>query len=383
MAEGVAGAGFWNAGLGDGGFHGALEGFFAEVMASDEAGAGIGGEGSGGKDPLPGPFLGGVRVLAGKGIGQEDAGLVGGEVLGVEGSYLRQMRDQERFEASGEHGETVLLAFAVSDGDLTHVEVYVFDSEAQAFHEAQAHPVEEGGHEVRGAVQRAEDRADLGTGKDDGEAFGPPGGGDAFQGRQGDAKDFAVEEQEGVAGDILGGSGDVFLDGQMREIVPNGAWSEGGGVPFAVEDDETPDSGEVAVFRAEAEVLEADDGTDPFQKRVGIAWVKIIRIGVVGAVHAGSFLEQSSSVAMLCSVVFLVYSLGRQQAGRPLDGMVGGFCRYIGRIVPHGCGIGASAGVLYRRGVRRDDSDHSHYDLLLMGSGKGRCYGVLRRARAV
>ena len=88
VAEGVAGAGFGDGGLGDGGFDGALEGFFAEVVTADEAGAGIGGEGAGGEDPLPGPFLGGAGVLTGEGIGQEDVGLVGVEVLGVEGSHF-------------------------------------------------------------------------------------------------------------------------------------------------------------------------------------------------------------------------------------------------------------------------------------------------------
>ena len=129
---------------------------------------------------------------------------------------------------------------------------------------------------MRGAVQHSEDRADLDPGEDDGETFGPPGGGNAYEGRQWNAEDFAVEEQNGVTGDVLGGSGDVFFDGQVGEVVPNGIRPEGGGVPFAVEDDETPDGGEVAVFSAEAEVLQSNDGADLFQKRVGIAGITIV-----------------------------------------------------------------------------------------------------------
>ena len=306
MAQGVAGAGFGDSGLGDGGFDGALECFFAEVMAADEARAGIGGEGAGGKDPLPGPFLGGVGVLAGEGIGEEDVGLVGGEVLGVEEPHLREMLGQCLFQPPGEHGEAILLAFAVSNGDLVHFEINVFDPEAQALHEAQARSVQEGSHEVGGAIERTEDRADLGPGEDDGEAFGPPGGGNAYEGRQWNAEDFAVEEQEGIAGDVLGGSGDVFFDGQVGEVVPNGIRSEGGGVPFAVEDDEAPDGGKVAVFGAEAEVLEANDGADLFQKRVRVTGVESVRVGVVGAVHAGSFLERYSSVGFSFFLVSLV-----------------------------------------------------------------------------
>ena len=65
----------------------------------------------------------------------------------------------------------------------------------------------------------------------------------------------------------------MLLDGQVDGVVANGVRPEGGGVPFAVEDDEASDGGKVALFGAEAEVLEADDGADLFQKRVGVAWV--------------------------------------------------------------------------------------------------------------
>ena len=304
VAEGVAGAGFGDGGLGDGGFDGALKGFFAEVVAADEAGARIGGEGAGGEDPLPGPFLGGARVLPGEGIGQEDVGLVGIEVLGVEDADLRQMFGQRLFEASGEHGEAVLLAFAVPDGDLVHFEVNIFDAEAQAFHEKQTRPVEKGGHEVGCAVQGVQDRLDFGAGEDDGETFGPSGRGDAGEGRQRNTKGFAVEEQEGVAGDVLGGSGDVLLDGQVGEVVTNGVGAEGGGVSFAVEDDEASDGGKIAVLGAEAEVLEANDGADLFQEGVRVAWVGVARVKVVGAVHGGSFLERYSSVSLCFSGVF-------------------------------------------------------------------------------
>ena len=71
--------------------------------------------------------MGGVGVLAGEGIGEEDVGLVGGKVLGVEEAHLRQMLGQRLFQPPGEHGEAILLAFAVPDGDLVHFEVNIFD----------------------------------------------------------------------------------------------------------------------------------------------------------------------------------------------------------------------------------------------------------------
>ena len=101
-------------------------------------------EGAGGEDPLPGPFAPGVRVLAVEGVGQVDVGMPGGEVLVIDGADAAEVSLQGFAEGLGEHGDAVLLPFAVADGDLVHFEVYVFDAQADAVHESQPGAVEEG-----------------------------------------------------------------------------------------------------------------------------------------------------------------------------------------------------------------------------------------------
>ena len=293
------------------------------------------------------------------------------------------MLDEGLFQPLGEHGEAVLLAFAVSDGDLVHIEVYVFDPKPQALHEAQAGTVQERGHEVGCAVQGVQDRLDFGAGEDDGETFGPSGRGDAGEGRQRNTKDFAVEEQECVAGDVLGGSGDVLLDGQVGEVVTNGVGAEGGGVSFAVEDDEASDGGKIAVLGAEAEVLEADDGADLFQKGVRVARVGVARVKVV---RSGSWRFLPGTIFFREFFVFLgIFGIMSSKAASRQRLVVGrcGNGRWIGRIIPHGCGKRLFGSALYRECVCGTDGNSRCCDLLLLECGKSRCYGVLCRARAV
>ena len=163
-----------------------------------------------------------------------------------------------------EHGEAVLLTFAVSDRNLVPFHVYIFDAQAQAFYEPEAGAVEEGGQEQRRSIHLAQERLDFGVGKDDGEPFGASGGGDSFKRRQGDAQYLSVEEQKRISGNILGGGGDMLLDGEMGKIVSDGFGSEQGRVSFAVEYDEASDRGEVAVFGVNAEMFDANDGADMF-----------------------------------------------------------------------------------------------------------------------
>ena len=69
------------------------------------------------------------------------------------------------------------------------------------------------------AVEVGEEAFDFAAGEDDGESFGAFGGFDAVEGGQVfDAEDFSVEEEEGVAGDVLCGGGDVSFDGEVCEV---------------------------------------------------------------------------------------------------------------------------------------------------------------------
>ena len=143
-------------------------------------------------------------------------------------------------------------------------------------------------------------RFDLGAGEDDGESFGALGGFDAVEGGHLDAEDVAVEEQEGVAGDVLRGGGDVLLDGEVCEVVADVGGSECGGVASAVEVDEALDGGEVGVLGVEAEVFEPEDGARLFQEGVdavhGVSFCGIM-VSSVGrspvALHGPALLRRS------------------------------------------------------------------------------------------
>jgi hypothetical protein len=52
-----------------------------------------------------------------------------------------------------QHGASVLLSLAVSDDDLSTLEIDVFDTEPNAFHQAQTRTINQGGHEVMRAAR--------------------------------------------------------------------------------------------------------------------------------------------------------------------------------------------------------------------------------------
>ncbi len=175
VAEGVAGVGFGEAGLGNGGFDGPLQRFFAEMVAADEAGAGIGGEGAGGKDPLPAEFSACVRVLDGQDVGEKDIGPAVGEVIVME------------------QGDA---------GDLA----------SEGFFEGLREP------------------CDFGACEDDRKTLRVFGGLDAVEGGEWELENIAVKKQEGIAGDILGAGGDGTVDGEVYEVVAHLCGSERAGV---------------------------------------------------------------------------------------------------------------------------------------------------------
>lgn len=281
VAQGVATGVLLDARLGDGFFHSALEDFLADVVAARFAGAGVGGERLGREDPLPGPFASGVGVLAVQGVRQVDIGLPGVAVLFIEGVDFSEVAHQGVFEGLGEHGEAVFLALAVSDGDLVQGQVHVFDAQADTIHEPQSGAVKEACHQVRCAVQVSEECLDFGAGEDDGEALGAFGGGDAIEGKGVKAEDFFVDEEEGIAGDVLCGGADVLFDGEVGEVGADFGVSEGSGVGLSVEEEEALDGGEISLLGADTEVFKSDDLSDLIEKVVEFG----VAIGVEFVVH--------------------------------------------------------------------------------------------------
>ena len=106
-------------------------------------------------------------------------------------------------------------------------------------------------------------------------------------GGQFSAEDFAVKEEESIAGDVLGAGGDVLLGGGVGKVLADGLERKVVGVPATVEPEEAPEGAEVGVVGAKAEVLEPDDLSDLVRKVVeggvdGVALVDDAVCGILG-----------------------------------------------------------------------------------------------------
>ena len=182
-----------------------------------------------------------------------------------------------------EHRDPILGALAVPDDDQVGSEVDVLDAQARAFEQAQAGAVEEQGQEARDAVEVLEDGTDLVAGQDDGQVLRPPGAHDVVEPRQVLLEHHAVEKEQSRQCLVLGGGGDVPLDGERREELRDFLGPHLGGMALAVEEDVAPDPAHVGLLGAPAAVegLErlSDAVEEPGRRRAGRAHVSTGRAG--------------------------------------------------------------------------------------------------------
>jgi len=172
VTEGVRGDGFLDAGFLGGSTDGFLEQAGVEVVAHGLFGFGVYGERRGGEEVLPDEFAGGVGVFAGEGVGKPDFAESVCEVGLVDALNGLDLTLEVGDEGVGEDGNAVIFAFAVADDDLAVAEVYVFDAQAEAFHEAESASVEDFCHELGESAHLVDDGAGFLGGEDDGEGFG-------------------------------------------------------------------------------------------------------------------------------------------------------------------------------------------------------------------
>lgn len=207
---------------------------------------------------MPDEFGGGVGVFACEGVWQVDFAEAVFEVSLVDDFYSFYLQFEMGDERVWEDGEAVVFAFSVTDDDLAVAEVYVFDAEAEAFHEAQSGAVEDLGHELGDVFEVGDDGEGFLVGEDGGEGFGFFGADDVGGELDVLVEDVAVEEEDGGERLVLGGGGDVLFDGEVGEEGLNFGDAHFFGVAFAVVEDVAFDPFGVGFFGAVGVVFEAD-----------------------------------------------------------------------------------------------------------------------------
>jgi len=150
-----------------------------------------------------------------------------------------KMRSQARLDRGGQHGDAILVAFSAADNDLVGREVDVFDAEPCAFQQPEASAVQQNGHPPRGAVKPLDDSADFLAGQDDRKALRALGSHDIVEPWQVDLEDVSIQKQESAERLVLGGRGDVLLDGQPVEELCDLGGTHLGWMALVVEQDVT------------------------------------------------------------------------------------------------------------------------------------------------
>lgn len=124
-----------------GGFGGGADGFLKQagvsVVAHGLFGDRIHRQRGGGEEVLPWGFAGGSGIFASEGVGEPNFAEAVSEVGLVDALDDLNLPLEGRDEGVREDGGTVILSLAITDDDLMVAEVYVFDAQAETFHQSQ------------------------------------------------------------------------------------------------------------------------------------------------------------------------------------------------------------------------------------------------------
>ena len=172
------------------------------------------------------------------------------------------------------------MSFAIADDDLALGEVQVFDAQADALHETEAGAIQEFGEEGVIARELPEEGADFVFGEDDREAGGLFGADEVYAFVNVLLEDAAVEEEEGGEGLVLGGGGDVAIDGKVGEESDDFGRAQVFGVLLVVEKDVTFGPVNVGVFGA-AGVIPQGDATRCLTRMAVRSWSRSLGDSVV------------------------------------------------------------------------------------------------------
>ena len=160
-----------------------------------------------------------------------------------------EMRGQLDADDGRERRDSVLVAFAGANDDLVPPEIDVFHPKPSAFQETQAGTIEQDGHEAGSATELTDDRPHFVTGEYDRQSHRSPGAHDIVEPRQILPKYFAVEEEQGAQRLILGGRGNVALDGQRAQILGQLRGTHPGRMTLPVKENVAPNPRDVGLLR--------------------------------------------------------------------------------------------------------------------------------------
>lgn len=256
MPEGVGADAFLNVGFLRRFFDRSLQAGGVEMVAAFLPAAGVGGAFGRGKEVLPGEFAAGIGVFCFEGIGEVDFAAAGSEVFFVEEANTFDLTLQVGDDDAGQGDDAVFFAFAIAHRDAFVLKVNILDTQADAFHQAQAGAVEQLRHEFVNSVHEADDAEDFFAAEDGGEAFG------AFCGRKEDGFDFLVQnftvkEKDGRERLVLGGGGDGTFRSEVNEEGLDFRSAHFVWVTFLVEEYVTPCPIQVGFLRAVGVMLGA------------------------------------------------------------------------------------------------------------------------------
>ena len=249
-------AAFREAGLTDSVFHRFLEHAMRHMVPPFDAGAGIDGAFGRGKDVLPFPGGASVGIFAGERIRQMHLAVSGGEVFLMHQLHLGQMPLEWCVQGLGQHGHPILPPFAVTHGDLVIGKIDILDSEPHAFHQAQPGAIEQPRHEGGHVAELGEHRVSFFTGEHRGKTLRALRTFHIVQVWKRLFEDVSVQKQEGMQGAVLGGGGDLLVEGEVGEKGADLGGPHVFGVAFVVKQDKAFDPTEIGDFRVVAHMFE-------------------------------------------------------------------------------------------------------------------------------
>lgn len=262
-----------------GAFQATLDGLFVQMVPADDTAARITRAMIGGEHPVPAPGSAAVRVFSGECTGHFHPRKVQRAVLLPKGSGMRALLTQIREQGLGEHGHTILAAFAVAHHDDPPCEVHVLDAQAHRLHQAHTGAVQQATNQSRPTLQLIEYPAHLIHRQHRRDALANRRALDLRHPRQVLAEHFAIEEKESAQRLLVGGCGDFpFIDERVQEAFDIGA-AERSRVATIVETHIGPNPVNVSFLGTQAVVQVPDVLTNLVQQARGRRGLGVAQCG--------------------------------------------------------------------------------------------------------